>query len=490
MGVLAGDDGVVVVVVCDEVVSGWVVMIEDELESVLQLSGVGDLGGDDQWRAVRDRRQARQCPGGEDCILLSVCRPLQDVVAKRGPNVESVIRKAQCDGVSLRDLKVCCPDTGSGSPSVVSELPPTNTVNGEDLIPKGRQCGQSNDVKIVFGDNAALYAYPWMALLGYNDKNNPSWSCGGALINERYVLTAAHCVHATFTRRTGPDVFPEDIIIHTTFHERGPVSDDIALIRLDRKVTLSRSVGPVCLPAAGLDVESFVGSRDVVVAGWGATENTGSSDILQAAKLPFANKTSCEPHYPGELVEEQVCFGGRGNVDSCFGDSGGPVFQTSRSIPQYTIPVMMVVVVVVVVVVMMMMMVMMMVVMIVVVIVVVIVVLMVMVVVVMIVVIVVMMVMKVIVVVMVGMMVMMVVMMVIVVVMVMMIVVIVVVMVVMMVMMVVMIVVMVVIVVVMVVIVVVVVNTEDELESVLQLSGVGDLGGDDQWRGGEGQEAR
>ncbi|KAG0720645.1 Phenoloxidase-activating factor 1 [Chionoecetes opilio] len=319
--------------------------------------------------AVRDRRQARQCPGGEDCIFLSVCRPLQDMVAKGGPNVESVIRKAQCDGVSLRDLKVCCPETGSGSPSVVSQLPPTNTVNGEYLIPKGSQCGKSNAGRILFGENAPLYAYPWMALLGYNDKNNPSWSCGGALINERYVLTAAHCVHATFTTRTGPvvalrlgehntatnpdcpgasivnlpcadapqDAFPEDIIIHTTFHERGPVSDDIALIRLDRKVTLSRSVHPVCLPAAGLDVESFLGSRDAVVAGWGATENTDTSDILQVAKIPFANKTSCEPHYPGELVEEQVCFGGRGNVDSCFGDSGGPVFQTSRSIPQYTI---------------------------------------------------------------------------------------------------------------------------------------------------------
>ncbi|KAG0720643.1 Phenoloxidase-activating factor 1 [Chionoecetes opilio] len=270
-GGVAGDDGGGGVVM-------MMMMMRMSWKVCYSLVVLATLAATTSGGAVRDRRQARQCPGGEDCILLSVCRPLQDVVAKRGPNVESVIRKAQCDGVSLRDLKVCCPDTGSGSPSVVSELPPTNTVNGEDLIPKGSQCGQSNAGKIVFGDEPPLYAYPWMALLGYNDKNNPSWIAAApsstSATSHRRPLR-----HATFTRRTGPvvalrlgehntatnpdcpgasivnlpcadapqDVFPEDIIIHTTFHERGPVSDDIALIRLDRKVTLSSEYPRNCV---------------------------------------------------------------------------------------------------------------------------------------------------------------------------------------------------------------------------------------------------
>lgn len=37
------------------------------------------------------------------------------------------------------------------------------------------------------------------------------------------------------------------------------------------------------------------------------------------------------------LLLLQVCFGGRGNVDSCFGDSGGPIFQTDKFLPQYTV---------------------------------------------------------------------------------------------------------------------------------------------------------
>ena len=56
----------------------------------------------------------------------------------------------------------------------------------------------------------------------------------------------------------------------------------------------------------GMDVQAFLGERDAIVAGWGATEDALSSDILQAARLPFAEKATCEPHYPGQLVDEQV----------------------------------------------------------------------------------------------------------------------------------------------------------------------------------------
>ena len=54
--------------------------------------------------------------------------------------------------------------------------------------------------KIVGGENAPIGDYPWLALLGYNSnanitKDNPMhWHCGGSLIGDRYVVTAAHCI--------------------------------------------------------------------------------------------------------------------------------------------------------------------------------------------------------------------------------------------------------------------------------------------------------
>ena len=54
--------------------------------------------------------------------------------------------------------------------------------------------------KIVGGENAPIGDYPWLALLGYSSnatisKDNPMhWHCGGSLIGDRYVVTAAHCI--------------------------------------------------------------------------------------------------------------------------------------------------------------------------------------------------------------------------------------------------------------------------------------------------------
>ena len=52
--------------------------------------------------------------------------------------------------------------------------------------------------RIVGGEEVPIGAYPWLALLGYTSpKDNETdiqWWCGGSLIGEEYVLTAAHCV--------------------------------------------------------------------------------------------------------------------------------------------------------------------------------------------------------------------------------------------------------------------------------------------------------
>lgn len=58
-------------------------------------------------------------------------------------------------------------------------------------------CGIINMDKIVGGSVAGIQEFPWMALLAYRTgAPKPEFRCGGSVINNRYILTAAHCVTA------------------------------------------------------------------------------------------------------------------------------------------------------------------------------------------------------------------------------------------------------------------------------------------------------
>ncbi|XP_045137043.1 serine protease grass-like [Portunus trituberculatus] len=242
---------------------------------------------------------------------------------------------------------------------------------GEYLLPDKSKCGKRarKSYRVFFGEDAPLNAYPWMALLGYRNPDKPHWLCGGSLINDRYVLSAGHCVHPESIRKSrigqllkvrlgehdlskkidcpqdyidakecAPpplDFKPESITIHPDYSPTLLIND-ISLIRLGKPVTFTHAIRPVCLPQSDLDVSEFLGYRDAVVAGWGSTENTLQSKILQRAPIPYQKRAACEVEYLSYLGEGQLCFGGRNRQDSCFGDSGGPVMQSKAGTGQYT----------------------------------------------------------------------------------------------------------------------------------------------------------
>lgn len=198
---------------------------------------------------------------------------------------------------------------------------------------------------IVGGVNAYLGDYPHMASLGFEGDDYVVWLCGGSLISNRYVLTAAHCLSSQqFGKvkyvRLGTVLLnggqPQNYLVSKTIphpkYKPPSVYHDIALLRLNREVQTNKYIKPAQL-FSEKTVPQYLSTRAI---GWGLTEHGGrSSNILQHVTLDLFSYEECQTSYatvstrrlPNGLDDEtQICAGGRNSErDTCQGDSGGPL---------------------------------------------------------------------------------------------------------------------------------------------------------------------
>ncbi|XP_067112211.1 tryptase-2-like [Osmerus mordax] len=190
---------------------------------------------------------------------------------------------------------------------------------------------------IVGGEDAPEGRWPWMVYLALTNGYD-SWSCGGSVLNEEWVLTAAHCVdpspllNLSFARLgthalTGASKFYRGIsrVSSHTNYDVNRNEYDIALVKLDKKVTYSSQVSPVALPA---EDDFFNLKSECWVTGWGNVHEgipLQDPQILQQLQVPLIKDNLCKHAYP-EFVPTMLCAGFiEGEKDSCQGDSGGPL---------------------------------------------------------------------------------------------------------------------------------------------------------------------
>uniref|UniRef100_A0A182P1T5 CLIP domain-containing serine protease n=1 Tax=Anopheles epiroticus TaxID=199890 RepID=A0A182P1T5_9DIPT len=239
-------------------------------------------------------------------------------------------------------------------------------------------CGPSAfGVRIVGGNDTEIGEFPWMALLRFRGRNRKIHeNCGASLISKRFVLSAAHCFTAAYSKRwiihsvrvaewnfmnhrgskdckqvKGYDVpiCRKDynvarFALHPDYRVNSGVHvNDIALIELAAEVEYNIFVAPICLPISngtyqlpasdGLD-------KEYTAAGWGSTD-TGKESSSMSYRLMQINLRGFDHERCRRLFqvpsgsgvgEGHICAGGVRDQDTCHGDSGGPLMESAEGV--------------------------------------------------------------------------------------------------------------------------------------------------------------
>ncbi|XP_059142662.1 neurotrypsin-like [Physella acuta] len=206
--------------------------------------------------------------------------------------------------------------------------------------------------KIIGGRVSTHGSVPWQARLSLvYSSNHVFHRCGGVVIGEHWVLTAAHCIgnaresqfrvvvgdHNVKKHDEGEQTFGvEKIIMHKRYNKKTK-NNDIALLKVKpingRGIQFNDFVQPACLP--GPETEYIEGTT-CIISGWGNMERSGSGsnvypDVLMEADAPLIADDICEARLPSTTPARfdrrtMLCAGYMsGEMDTCSGDSGGPL---------------------------------------------------------------------------------------------------------------------------------------------------------------------
>ncbi len=201
--------------------------------------------------------------------------------------------------------------------------------------------------RIINGVDAAPNRWPIQVSIQWpDDEGRVTHNCGGTLLNNQWVLTAANCFfdkgrHNLFakyitvianTNNNRDGSGEKRSVIQMINHEAYSTTtseNDISLLQLNATVSM---VNPVLLATPATEAKWAKAGQVVTAVGWGNTSTTG--DVypaeLKQVDLNIADFAACDQAYGGELTDNMICTK-TPNKDTCQGDSGGPLFVSNRA---------------------------------------------------------------------------------------------------------------------------------------------------------------
>ncbi|XP_045211253.2 prostasin-like [Mercenaria mercenaria] len=186
--------------------------------------------------------------------------------------------------------------------------------------------------RIVGGTEATPGSWPWMVML----KKNGIAKCGGSILDNQIVLTAAHCLfgetnlaawsvyvgkhHKDIKDKTERHYAIKHFIPHEKFNKL-TLMNDIALLLLKEPIIFTYYARPICLPLQNSPL-----TGQCFTTGWGETKGTGYDDVLKEIQLDPKKYALCLLLLKkiGKIPLRNIFCAGYQDADACYGDSGGP----------------------------------------------------------------------------------------------------------------------------------------------------------------------
>ncbi|XP_066108728.1 serine protease 38 [Saccopteryx bilineata] len=254
-----------------------------------------------------------------------------------------------CLGLSLMAILLFCPGAGPRVSQATGSLhlllllllraqEAASARCERDVSARHVACGQRHvQGKILEGEDAPEKKWPWQVSVHYGGFH----ICGGSIISEYWILSAAHC----FGRTRNTEAFDmyvglvdlqvaashtqwfevNKVILHDTYALHHPIGGDVALVQLKTRIVFSDSVLPVCIATPDVNLQNHT----CWATGWGLISPKGdTSNYLQEIQVPLIPFTLCQLLYgqTSYIQPDMMCAGDLRNMKTvCEGDSGGPL---------------------------------------------------------------------------------------------------------------------------------------------------------------------
>jgi len=200
-------------------------------------------------------------------------------------------------------------------------------------------CESNSLSRIIGGIDSSIAYHPWQASLSGSRTSSESHFCGAAIIDDRWAVTAAHCVDgrstnnvfvyvgSTWISGNRNSIRVNQIIMHPNYQDgsMGGFPNDIALLELSSSALVYNNVEVVPM---GHSSDDFEAASECYITGWGRTltDNQGGlPNVLQEAKIDV-NEEACNVWGTNYNSQMHICVDDSANESgACNGDSGGPL---------------------------------------------------------------------------------------------------------------------------------------------------------------------